>query len=188
MSKRPPLHYSFVGLCIGLNVSCSFIAQTFKLPVFLDSIGMILCAVMVGPAWGAVSGIAGLGILSVLIAPFEIAYSFTAVTIAFSAYLFHRIGYMQTWPRTILLAPLVGVVAAISSAPVTTYLFGGVSLAGTDAVTAFFSATGRVLAHSVLFGGLATDPFDKLLQSIAAFSLLRVIPEHVRYHFPDLRS
>jgi energy-coupling factor transport system substrate-specific component len=149
---------------------------------------MILCAVMVGPAWGAVSGIAGLGILSVLIAPFEIAYSFTAVTIAFSAYLLHRIGYMRSWPRTIVLAPLVGVLAAIASAPVTTYLFGGVSLAGTDAVTAFFSATGRVLAHSVLLGGLATDPFDKLLQSIAAFSLLRVIPEHVRYHFPSLRS
>jgi len=36
----------------------------------------------------------------------------------------------------------LGIVCAIISAPVTTYIWKGASLSGTDAVTAFFSAKG----------------------------------------------
>ena len=73
------------------------------------------------------------------------------------------------------------------SAPVTTYLYGGVSLAGADALTAFFKAMGNTLIESVILGGLATDPIDKLATSLIALSLLKALPKRLYQRFPNGR-
>ena len=80
---------------------------------------------------------------------------------------------------------IVGLFAAIVSAPVTTYLYGGVSLAGADVVTAFFKAMGNTLLESVILGGLATDPVDKLATSLIAFALLKTLPKRIFNRFSN---
>ena len=46
----------FVPVGIGINIVGGLLATTFKLPVFLDTIGTILAAAILGPWWGALTG------------------------------------------------------------------------------------------------------------------------------------
>ena len=71
---------------------------------------------------------------------------------------------------------ITGVVAAIVSAPVVAYVFGGVTGSGSAFVVAFFLKTGEQLMNAVLLSGLAADPVDKVLQVLLAALLYRTTP------------
>ena len=72
---------------------------------------------------------------------------------------------------------ITGIVAAVVSAPVVVYLFGGVTGSGSGFVVAFFLKTGQQLMNSALLAGFTTEPIDKTLQVLLAALLYRATPQ-----------
>lgn len=177
--KVPPEILALMVVCILLNLGLGFLVSAVKLPFYLDSIGTVLAAYLLGPAWGI-----AVGILSVLIGsiytPTLWAYAATAIAISIYTSVAKKVGFLEKFPATVILGLLLGVVASLVSAPVTAILYGGVSLSGTDLITSLFRASGKSLVQSVLYGGLSSDPIDKLLTSIVAMLLLKRLPNFVK--------
>ena len=71
---------------------------------------------------------------------------------------------------------LTGIIAAVVSAPVVVYLFGGVTGSGSAFVLAFFLKTGQQLMSAAVLSGLTADPVDKVLQVLLAALLYRATP------------
>ncbi len=71
---------------------------------------------------------------------------------------------------------IIALGAALASAPVTAFLFGGATLSGVDAITAFFVSSGNAILKSVLYAGFASEPVDKILVCLIAFGVLRSLP------------
>jgi energy-coupling factor transport system substrate-specific component len=181
-----------IALCAALNFAIGIIVYLTKLPVFLDSVGTILCALLIAPDRRAaivcafVAGFIGV-MLSLPINPFLPWFSLTVLAIALvSALLTARatptfraqplsLPAFAGW--VVLCGVVTGVVAAIVSAPVVAYLFGGVTGSGSAFVVAFFLATGQRLLESTLYSGLTTDPIDKTLQVLLAALLYRATPQ-----------
>lgn len=174
--RSKPEYLALIAVCISINIGIGFIVSALKLPFYLDSIGTILATFLGGPLAGIVTGILSVVIGSIY-TPTLWAYAITAVCVAVFTSATIKLGYLRTLLATILGGIVLGIVTAIVSAPITTYLFGGVSLAGADAFTAFFAATGQTLLNSVVLGGLATDPVDKLFTSLIVYMLLKRIPK-----------
>jgi energy-coupling factor transport system substrate-specific component len=172
--SKPQL-LALLMVCVVLNLGIGFIVTTLKAPLYLDSIGTVL-ATAIGGLWpGIACGIVS-GIIGSAYTPTLWAYAGTIVVIALYVWLVRPLGYLERFLPTALFGIGLGVVCAIISAPVTTYIWQGVSLAGTDEVTAFFSARGLTLLISVILGNLAIDPIDKLVTSLIAFALLNRLP------------
>ena len=167
---------ALVVVCAGLNLLIGFVVATVKLPFYLDSIGTVIASAL-GGVWAGIAS----GLLSVFVGsaytPTLWAYGVTAIAISIYSSSFKRLGFLTKILPTVLFGLGLGVVSAIVSAPITTYLWKGVSLSGADAVTTFFSATGETLLNSVILGGIATDPIDKLVTSLVALAVLRRLPE-----------
>jgi energy-coupling factor transport system substrate-specific component len=72
---------------------------------------------------------------------------------------------------------LTGAIAAIISAPVVVYLFGGVTGSGSALLVAFFLKTGHQLLQAALLSGFTAEPIDKTLQLLFAVILFRATPE-----------
>ena len=174
----------FLAFCVALNVGIGAIVGLLKLPLYLDSIGTFIAAGIGGWFYGSIVGLLAVLISAIVISPTAPAYAGTAIIIALCVSILVRYGFLKSLTMTIVGGLIVGIISAIVSAPVTTFLFGGVSLAGADAVTAFFRAMGHNLLESVIFGGLATDPVDKLATSLITLSLLKVLPKRLYQHFP----
>jgi energy-coupling factor transport system substrate-specific component len=175
--KRSKAEYlALIVVCISINIGIGFIVSAFKLPFYLDSIGTILATFLGGPLIGIATGVLSVVIGSIY-TPTLWAYAITAICIAVFTWATIKLGYLRTLLATILGGIGLGIATAIVSAPITTYLFGGVSLAGADAFTAYFAATGKTLLDSVVLGGLATDPVDKLFTSLIVYVLLKRIPK-----------
>ena len=166
---------ALVVVCAALNIGVGSTVATLKLPFFLDSIGTVI-ATMLGGVWaGIVTALLGTTIGSAF-APTLWAYSCTAIAIALYTALVRRTGYVRKIVPTVIFGLLLGVLTAVLSAPVTTYVWKGVTLSGADALVPFLVAAGNQMITSTLLSGLSNDPLDKLVTSLIVFALLSRVP------------
>jgi len=180
-----------IALCAALNFSIGNIVYLIKLPVYLDSIGTILCALLLASdrrtafvcAWLAATLST---IVSVLINPFIPWFALTDVAIAlvsafvtsagvatFRARPMHAAAFAG---KVMLYGVLTGVVAAIVSALIVAYLFGGVTGSGSAVIVAFYLNLGFTVETASLLSGLTAEPIDKTLQVLFAALLCRATP------------
>jgi len=183
LRKANAFDIGVIALGAALNVSVGYLVSALKLPLYLDSIGTVLISALCGWFYGVVVGLSALVVLAVTVAPTIIAYAGTAVVIAGVSALLVRAGFLKNMKTTVIGGILVGLTAAVSSAPVTILLYGGVSLAGSDAVTTLFRAAGMPLWKSVLLGNLITDTADKLITSVVCLMLIRSLPPRLLSRF-----
>ncbi len=79
---------------------------------------------------------------------------------------------------------LTGIVAAIVSAPIAAFVFGGVMGSGTDLLVALFQATGANILQATLGQGLVSDPFDKFVSFVVVWIILRGLSPRYLARFP----
>jgi energy-coupling factor transport system substrate-specific component len=180
-----------IALCAALNLALGGIVYLIKLPIYLDMVGTMLCALILATRPSRAFIAAALaGILSFVVGvvfnPFLPWFSLTVVTVAaLTAFVTAKsAGPLGTAPvssapfigRVVGYGVLTGIVAAIVSAPVAVYLFGGVTGSGTALLIAFFMKIGNQLLNAALLSGLTAEPIDKTLQLLLAVLLYRATP------------
>jgi energy-coupling factor transport system substrate-specific component len=93
---------------------------------------------------------------------------------AIGYFLLQRGGYAGIWGL------VTGVVAAILSAPMAAFVFGGVTGSGMDLLVAAFRASGAGILASVMAQGAVSDPFDKMLSFMVVWLILRSLPARLK--------
>jgi len=181
-----------IALCAALNFAIGNVVYLVKLPIYLDSIGTILCALLIFPdrlaaiCCAFMAGVIGIILTGLLLNPFLPWFVFTVLAIVLvSALLTGRatdtfrarpLEPLRFFGKVILYGVITGIASAIVSAPVVVYLFGGVTGSGSAFVVAFFLKAGQQLLNSALLAGLTTEPVDKTLQVLLAALLYRATP------------
>jgi len=167
----------------ALNLSLGAFVSYLKLPIYLDSVGLLLATITLGLPWGIACGLLTVSVGFVLINPYLPAYAGTAIAICLATELLFRVRMFDNWWRAVISGLVIALVSAAISAPVTTYLFGGITLSGVDALTAYFLATGKTLIDATFVSGLSSEPIDKVLVSLIAYFTLRRIPRRIASQF-----
>jgi energy-coupling factor transport system substrate-specific component len=169
----------FVAFCIALNLTAGQITAALKIPLYLDSIGTILVAVFVGP-WSAVICGTAANILAAAFGNPSMIFFIPVVVVigAFTGFLARK-GWFRKWYLVVVGGIVQGVLAAIVSAPISAYVFGGVMMAGTDFLVLYFRSVGNTLLDSVIYQGLTSDPADKLVSYLIVFFLTKNLPERL---------
>jgi energy-coupling factor transport system substrate-specific component len=166
----------FVGFCIALNLTVGQIASTLKLPFYLDSIGTVLAAVLAGPWSAIVTGSLANILASALGNPVMMFFIPVVFVIgAFTAWIARK-GWFRVWYLVVAGGIIQGILAALASAPISAYLFGGVTLGGADFLVLYFRSMGNSILESVFFQGLSSDPLDKMVTYLIVFFLVRNLP------------
>jgi hypothetical protein len=78
-----------------------------------------------------------------------------------------------------------GIVAAVISAPIYAFFYGGLSGSGTDAIVAAFRAGGDSLYQSTLKQGLLSDPIDKMITTFVVFLIVGSLSRRFVARFPN---
>jgi len=118
-----------------------------------------------------------------LVAAYPLVFLVAAAAgLALGYFLLRNAGYAG------LVGLLTGVVAAILSAPMSAYQFGGVTGSGTDALVAAFRASGAGILESTLAQGTVSDPFDKLTSFLLVWLIVQSLPRRLLLRFPNTRA
>jgi len=168
---------SIVLSLVALNLVIGSIVSFLKLPIYLDSLGIVIATLLVGWPWGVLAGLLTVGLGFFLINPYLPAYTGTSLGIVFCVALMRKMNLFSSSLRAAVSGCVVALVSATLSAPVTALLFEGSTLSGSDALTAFFLHTGQGIWKAVFLSGLSSEPVDKVIVCVVAFQILRAIPQ-----------
>lgn len=151
-----------IAFGITLNVTCAFLALTLQIPFYMDSIGTIFVAGLLGPKYAIITGILGniaSGISSDI-------YSFYYIPVQITTGYFAGRLYHTKWlnGKHILIGNLVvSIPSSILSAIITSFVFHGITTSGSSILTMMLYHAGLNLTFSVLVIQIITDYCDKLL-------------------------
>lgn len=189
--STPTLVLMAVAIAINIAVG-NTVQNVIKLPIYLDSIGTVIVGVLAGPLAGLATGVLANVIWGLTLGPTSIIpFAVVAGVIGLMAGLFGRRGIFS--PRhgavgalyVAVSGFLTGVVAAILSAPIAYYVFGGTTGGGTDVlVTIFRGITDNVFTATLLQGGVS-DPTDKTISYLVVWAILLAVPLTVKTTFPQ---
>lgn len=181
------LSITLIAVGIALNLALGTVVLRLGLPLYLDSIGTVLVGALVGPWAGAATGFLSNLVWTLTgLFPQAFAWAGVAAIIGALAGVFARSGWFNTLGKAALAGIITGVLSAILSAPIATYVFGGVVGAGTDALVAAFRAAGLDALLSNVAQGTFSDPLDKLVTFVVVWSLLLALPAREKARFGNL--
>jgi len=80
---------------------------------------------------------------------------------------------------------VTGIVAALVSAPIAAYVFGGVTGSGADVLVAALRKGGADVLSASLGQGLFSDPIDKTITSFVVFMIVTSLSTRVVARFPN---
>ncbi len=173
-----------IPVAIAINVVIGEIVTLLKLPVYLDSIGTVLVAVLCGPWAGALTGALANTIWGLLIDPNALPWWPVAFFIGFVAGWCARGGLFKSWWKVVITGFLVALTAALVSTPIAVYVYGDITASGSSFITAYLLQTGQSLLPAVLITNNVVEPFDKISTSLLAFAIIQGLSTRFIARFP----
>ncbi len=168
-----------IPACIGINYIGKLFAQALKLPLWLDSIGTCIGAILGGPVIGGICGAANNLIYGFTTGDnITLIYALTSLFIGISVGVMARLGFMNSLPKALITACIGGLAAVIVSTPLNIIYWGGTTgnLWG-DAVFAASQANNMPIWIGSLFDELVVDIPDKLITVIIVYFIVSRLPK-----------
>ena len=173
-----------IPIAIAINIAIGQIVLLLKLPVFLDSIGTVLVAVLCGPWAGALTGALSNVIWGIAIDPGAFPWWPVAAMIGYMAGRMAQWGFFKTWWKVVVTGFVVALTAAIVSTPIAVYLFGGITASGSSFITAYLLQTGQGIWSAVVSTSFLTEPVDKITTAMLAFAIIQGLPKRTIGGYP----
>ncbi len=176
---------------VSINVVGYQMSQILKLPIFIDQIGTILVSMITGPWVGMVTGLLG-NVVNGMIYPTAFGYAIVSMLIGFVSGFLSRWKWYSNIVGVVIGCALLNVVSSVSAAVVTVFMFGGVTGAGTDFLTAAFVASGQALWNAVLTTNVISGTVNTIVNFAIAWIIVRRIPDRflvkLNYGLPYIKK
>ena len=185
-TSKGRLRGTYVAIMIPIGVAINYIggliASSLGLPIYLDSIGTVVVAAIMGPWVGAISG-ALYNIVSALIggnipgALFAICNIGSGLIVGFMS----RLGLFKKWWHVVIAACLVALWNASTGAPIAMVVYGGIDgNVGTNLMIATMQSIGRDLGRAAFIARIPTTLLDKGIACFIAWIIMLKLPENMK--------
>ena len=162
--KRYDIIVFFIGIMV--NIVFTYIVLIFKIPfLFMDSIGTILTAVVIGPIAGALVGIFTNIIFSFTIDYLNIHFAIVNAMIGLSAGFISK-KYDFNIKTAFVSGISIGIISGLISIPISILLANGVTSGTIDLFMQSLLSSGKSLIISAVILTLPSAVLDKLLSCI----------------------
>lgn len=160
-----------VALGILFNVMGAFIAMNFSIPFYMDSIGTILVAGLLGPWYAMITGVLGSITSGMTFDMYSFYYAPVQLLTGFFAGILYHTSWLKGY-KTVLGAILVGIPTSLTSAVITAMLFHGITSGSSSMIVIILNNMGLKLVTSIFIVQVFTDYTDKLFAVILTRTLI----------------
>ncbi|MFQ5550998.1 MAG: ECF transporter S component [Gemmatimonadales bacterium] len=181
-----PRLLALLPLAVGINLAMSEIVAFTGLPVYLDTVGTVLVAALVGLVPALITGLLSQVTMTLMLGN-SMWLAFLPVQLAvalLAAFAVRRAGF-NSWASAAVWGLAVGLVAATMAWPIAYAVFGGVTATGTTAIATVLNQIGTPLGLAVYLASLSTDLADKLITFLVVRTLLKSLPIRLAARFPE---
>lgn len=164
-----------IALCVVVNIVGGQLALLLRLPIYLDSIGTVLCAALFGAWYGMLPSLLSGLIMTMLNDPYALYYAPVGMLYGFlCGWLWKK--PKGTWRWLLVRALAATLPTSFVSACITATLFGGITSSGSSALVQLLAQTPLGLTLSCFVVQVLTDYADRALSFGIVGALLRRLP------------
>lgn len=171
---------TLISLGIALNVIGAFIALNLKLPIYLDSIGTIFIACILGSKYAIITGVCGSMISGMTFDIYSFFFMPVQISTGLIAGLMYKKGFLNG-VKTPIGVLAFSIPTSILSAIIAAFVFGGVTSSGSSYIVQILSGFGINKVVSVFLTQVLTDYIDKLIAVLLVNSAVLSIPSNFIY-------
>lgn len=176
MTKSPARLISFISIAIAINLVGANLALFLRLPIYLDTIGTLLIAVILGPWYAASTAFLSALINWMTTDIFSLYYSPVAIVVAIiTGILIKR----NCKPSSLLWKSLIiSLPGTIIASVITVILFKGITSSGSSIIAQLLHGIGLDMTSSLILVQVGTDYMDRLISLILVFSTITLLKKH----------
>ncbi|MCL6572288.1 MAG: ECF transporter S component [Bacillus sp. (in: Bacteria)] len=169
-----------IPAAVGINYIGKLFAGLLKLPLWLDSIGTVLAAMLGGPIVGALAGAINNIIYGLTVDPISFVYGITSVAIGLAVGILFYNGYISSWSKAVVAGLIIGIVATVVSTPINIGFWGGTTgNVWGDALFTFVLANTDSTWLASLLDEIVVDVPDKLLVVLVSYGIFKGLPRNI---------
>lgn len=175
MSGKITVHkITLIALAIVINIVGSYIALVLHLPIYLDSMGTIMTAILLGPFYGLFPGVLSALITGMTSDIYALYYMPVGIVLGVvTGFVFQKNKSNKLFVKSFC----ISVPASLISACITATVFGGITSSGSTMLVQLLAKTPVGLTLSCLIVQFFTDYFDRLLSLWLVFSVIKKLPD-----------
>ena len=164
------------SLGIVINIVLGTIVHALQIPLlFLDTVGTIFVAVVLGPLAGALTGGLTNVIQGILTNPKDIPFAIVNIAVGLI------VGYIAKKFRfdlkvSIITGLILSVVAPLIGTPISVFIYGGLTGGGTDLIFTWLLSTGKSIFTAAFIPRITGNFIDKVASCVLVSVLLKYIP------------
>jgi energy-coupling factor transport system substrate-specific component len=179
--RRLPLTYvvAVIPVAAALNIVGGYINTVLNLPIFLDMIGTMVTAVILGPWWGALVGAVTNIVNSFISGPISLPFALCNVVGALVWGYANQWGWMKKQWSFFLTNVAVAFFVSLTAVPIYVFIFGGATGHFADVMTAAFLAMGQNLLVSVFSSNILVSLADKIISGYVGLAIIEALPENL---------
>lgn len=164
----------FVAGCILINYIGRIVTDAYSLPVWLDSVGTVLCAYVLGPVCGAIVG-ATVNIMFSLHTQIVLYYALVNIMVGIVVGICARKGFLKNLFGVLSTAFLVTIFSVLISVPLNMVFAGGSTQnVWGDGVSELMQRLGFHKVISDIIGEFYLDFLDKVVTMLLLFAVIRI--------------
>lgn len=165
---------TLIALAIVINIVGSYIALVLHLPIYLDSMGTIMTAILLGPFYGLFPGVLSALITGMTSDIYALYYMPVGIVLGVvTGFVFQKNKSNKLFVKSFC----ISVPASLISACITANVFGGITSSGSTMLVQLLAKTPLGLTLSCLIVQFFTDYFDRLLSLWLVFSVIKKLPD-----------
>ena len=173
---------TLVSMAIALNVIGALVALGLRLPIYLDSIGTILIACLIGPKYAVMTGVYGSLVSGITFDPYSIYFAPVQISTGLLAGSMYNKGFLKG-KKTPLGVFIFTLPTSIISACIAAFLFGGVTSSGSSYIVQILSHFNVPMVVGVFVTQVITDYADKFVAVIIVALVVSAMPKNYKLSF-----
>lgn len=175
----------FASIGIVINIVFGTVVSMIKIPLlFLDTIGTIFVAVILGPVYGAISGGLTNIIQGMITNPKSIPFALVNITIGLIVGFIAK-KYKFNYKIAIITGLILSVSAPLIGTPIAVWVFGGLTGGGTDIVFTWLVQSGQKIFTAAFIPRITGNFIDKIASCILVAFLIQRLPKDLLNRFEN---
>lgn len=170
---------TMVGLGVALNVVGAFIALNLRLPIYMDSIGTIFIACLLGPRYAVLTGLCGSIVSGITFDIYSLYFAPVQISTGLLAGIMYKKGFLKGI-KTPIGVLIFTIPTSIISACIAAFLFGGVTSSGSSYIVQILKTLGMPDVLSVFVIQVFTDYADKFIGVVLVGLGVNALPKSVK--------
>ena len=168
---------TFGAMCVVVNVVFGTFVGMLGIPLlFLDTVGTILGAVILGPFWGAVIGGCTNLVLGAISGPTNIPFALVNIALGLVVgFIARKKGFGVK--EAIITGLILSVLCPLIGTPISVMLFGGLSGSGADFIVGALLQSGQEIFTAAFIPRILSNIVDKPLSCLMIVYFIKRMPK-----------